>query len=91
MPMERLHGALALAIIFAGYHGFMIDARRGSPLAVVFGDDAMYLGSDALALAPFTRRICYLEEDEWAAISATVITRAQASRCQEITTRIRAN
>ncbi len=67
--MERLHGAFALAVIFAGRHDLMIGARRGSPLAVGFGDGEMYLGSDALALAPLTRRICYLEEDDWAALT----------------------
>lgn len=71
MAMERLQGAFALAVIFAGYHNLLIGARRGSPLAIGYGDGAMYLGSDALALAPFTRRICYLEEDDWVALSAT--------------------
>ncbi len=68
--MERLHGAFALAVIFAGRHDLMIGARRGSPLAVGYGDGEMYLGSDALSLASLTRRICYLEEDDWVAISA---------------------
>jgi len=71
MAMERLLGAFALAVIFAGHHDLLIGARRGSPLAIGYGDGAMYLGSDALALAPFTRRICYLEEDDWAAMSPT--------------------
>ena len=52
--MERLHGAFSLAIIFAGQPDLMIGARRGSPLAVGYGDGEMYLGSDALALAPLT-------------------------------------
>ncbi len=64
--LGRLEGAFALAIIFAGRHDLMIGARRGSPLAVGYGDGEMYLGSDALALAPFTNRICYLEEGDWA-------------------------
>src|SRR5262249_5114949 len=68
--MERLHGAFALAVIFAGRHDLMVGARRGSPLAVGFGDGEMYLGSDALYLASLTRRICYLEEDGWVVISA---------------------
>jgi glutamine---fructose-6-phosphate transaminase (isomerizing) len=68
--MERLHGAFALAVIFAGRHDLIIGARRGSPLAVGYGAGEMYLGSDALALAPLTRRICYLEEDDWVVISA---------------------
>src|SRR5262249_51697738 len=67
--MERLHGAFALAVIFAGRHDLLIGARRGSPLAVGFGDGEMYLGSDALALASLTRRICYLEEDDWAVLT----------------------
>ena len=69
--MERLHGAFALAVIFAGRHDLMVGARRGSPLAVGYGDGEMYLGSDALALAPLTDRISYLEEDDWVVISAT--------------------
>jgi glucosamine--fructose-6-phosphate aminotransferase (isomerizing) len=63
--LKRLEGAFALAIVFAGEHDLMIGARRGSPLAVGYGDGAMYLGSDAIALAPWTRRIAYLEEGDW--------------------------
>ncbi len=63
--LKRLEGAFALAIVFAGRHDLMIGARRGSPLAVGYGDGEMYLGSDALALAPLTDRICYLEEGDW--------------------------
>ncbi len=63
--LERLHGAFALAIVFAGEEELMIGARRGSPLAIGYGDGEMFLGSDALALAPLTRRICYLEEGDW--------------------------
>ncbi|MGE0116922.1 MAG: glutamine--fructose-6-phosphate transaminase (isomerizing) [Dongiaceae bacterium] len=68
--MDRLQGAFALAVIFAGRHDLMIGARRGSPLAVGYGDGEMYLGSDALTLASLTRRICYLEEDDWVVITA---------------------
>ena len=50
--MERLRGAFALVALFAGRHDILIGARRGSPLAVGYGDGEMYLGSDALALAP---------------------------------------
>jgi glucosamine--fructose-6-phosphate aminotransferase (isomerizing) len=67
--MARLKGAFALAIIFAGRHDLMIGARRGSPLVVGYGDGEMFLGSDALALAPLTQRICYLEEGDWAVVS----------------------
>src|SRR6266850_3810616 len=68
--MARLRGAFALAIIFGSRHDLMIGARRGSPLVVGYGDGEMFLGSDALALAPLTRQICYLEEDDWAVVRA---------------------
>ena len=67
--LPRLSGAFALAILFAGRHDLMIGARRGSPLAVGYGEGEMYLGSDALALAPLTQRIAYLEEDDWAVVT----------------------
>ncbi len=63
--LKRLEGAFALAIVFAGRHDLMIGARRGSPLAVGYGEGEMFLGSDALGLAPLTDRICYLEEGDW--------------------------
>jgi glucosamine--fructose-6-phosphate aminotransferase (isomerizing) len=69
--MERLRGAFSLAIIFAGRSDLMIGARRGSPLAVGYGEGEMYMGSDALALAPFTSRISYLEEDDWVVVTPT--------------------
>jgi glucosamine--fructose-6-phosphate aminotransferase (isomerizing) len=59
----RLHGAYALAMIFAG-HALMIGARHGAPLAVGYGEEEMFLGSDALALAPLTRRITYLQDGD---------------------------
>ncbi|MBT5050628.1 MAG: glutamine--fructose-6-phosphate transaminase (isomerizing) [Rhodospirillaceae bacterium] len=68
--LERLDGAFALAILFTGAEGLMISARRGSPLAIGYGDGEMYVGSDALALAPLTQQICYLEEGDWAEITA---------------------
>jgi glucosamine--fructose-6-phosphate aminotransferase (isomerizing) len=61
----RLEGAYALALIFSGHPELIIGARRGAPLAVGFGDDEMYLGSDALALAPLTRKIAYLNDGDW--------------------------
>jgi glucosamine--fructose-6-phosphate aminotransferase (isomerizing) len=67
--MQRLQGAFALAVIVAGRSDLMLGARRGSPLAVGFGDGEMFLGSDALALSSLTRRICYLEEDDWVVLS----------------------
>ena len=66
--LGRLEGAFALAILFAGHDDLMIGARRGSPLAIGYGEGEMYLGSDALALAPLTRSICYLEEGDWAEV-----------------------
>ncbi len=72
--LPRLEGAFAMAIVFAGETDLMIGARRGCPLAIGYGDGEMYFGSDALSLAPLTRRICYLEEGDWA-----VATRAGAT------------
>ncbi|MGE0626654.1 MAG: glutamine--fructose-6-phosphate transaminase (isomerizing), partial [Hyphomicrobiaceae bacterium] len=66
--LQRLTGAFALAIIFAGDNDLMIAARQGSPLAIGHGDGEMYLGSDAIALAPFTDTITYLEEGDWAVL-----------------------
>ena len=67
--LGRLEGAFALAIIFAGEHDLMIGARRGSPLVVGWGEGAMYLGSDALALASVTDRVSYLDEGDWVVLS----------------------
>jgi glucosamine--fructose-6-phosphate aminotransferase (isomerizing) len=66
--LARLHGAFALAIIFAGHDDLMIAARQGSPLAIGHGTGEMYLGSDAIALAPFTDAITYLDEGDWAVL-----------------------
>jgi glucosamine--fructose-6-phosphate aminotransferase (isomerizing) len=67
---RRLEGAFALVILFANHPDLLICARRGSPLAVGFGEGEMYLGSDSLALAPLTRRILYLNEGDWAIVRA---------------------
>ena len=67
--LGRLEGAFALAIMFAGQDDLLIGARRGSPLAVGHGDGEMYLGSDAIALAPFTNQITYLDEGDWVVLS----------------------
>ncbi|MCG8545147.1 MAG: glutamine--fructose-6-phosphate transaminase (isomerizing), partial [Alphaproteobacteria bacterium] len=64
-----LEGAFALVLIFSGRHDVMIGARQGSPLAIGYGDGEMYFGSDALALAPLTQKICYLEEGDWAVVT----------------------
>ena len=71
--LPELHGAFALAFLFEGEDDLMIAARRGSPLAIGWGDEEMFVGSDALALSPMTREITYLEEGDWA-----VLTRAGA-------------
>jgi glucosamine--fructose-6-phosphate aminotransferase (isomerizing) len=61
-----LEGAYAIALIIDGNNDEIIVARRGSPLAIGHGDGEMYLGSDAFALAPFTNRVCYLKDGDWA-------------------------
>lgn len=71
--VARLEGAFALAFLFEGEDDLMIAARKGSPLAIGHGDGEMFVGSDAIALAPLTDRITYLEEGDRA-----VITRAGA-------------
>ena len=63
--LKRLHGAFALAILFRSDPDLLIGARRGSPLVVGYGEGEMFLGSDAIALGPLTRRISYLEEGDW--------------------------
>ena len=63
--LPRLRGAFALAFLFEGEDDLLIGARQGAPLAVGYGDGEMYLGSDALALAPFTDEITYLEDGDW--------------------------
>ena len=67
--LPQLRGAFALAIAFKAYPDMLIGARLGSPLVVGFGDGETYLGSDALALAPLTQRITYLEEGDWVVIT----------------------
>ena len=67
--LKRLHGAFALAILFRCWPDMLIGARLGSPLVVGYGEDETYLGSDALALAPLTQKIAYLEEGDWVVIT----------------------
>jgi glutamine---fructose-6-phosphate transaminase (isomerizing) len=67
--LARLKGAFALAFLFAGEDDLMIAARLGSPLAIGFGDGEAFVGSDALALAPLTHRIAYLEEGDHAVLT----------------------
>lgn len=71
--LPRLRGAFALAFLFKGHDDLMIGARKGSPLAIGYGDGEMYLGSDAIALAPFTETISYLDDGDW-----VVLTRSSA-------------
>ena len=66
---RRLEGAYALALIFAGHPELMIGAQQGAPLAVGFGEGEMFLGSDALALAPLTGQIAYLQDGDWTVLS----------------------
>ena len=66
--LRRLEGAYALAMIFAGHPELIVGAQHGAPLAVGFGDDEMFVGSDALALAPLTRRIAYLQDGDWTVV-----------------------
>ena len=72
--LARLDGAFALCFLFEGEADLMVVARQGSPLAIGYGDGEMFVGSDALALAPMTDRVSYLEEGDWA-----VLTRAGAT------------
>jgi glucosamine--fructose-6-phosphate aminotransferase (isomerizing) len=67
--LPRLRGAFALGFLFAGESDLLIGARHGAPLAIGFGVGETYLGSDALALAPFTDAITYLEEGDWAILT----------------------
>lgn len=71
--LKQLEGAFALVFLFQGEEDLLIAARTGSPLAVGYGDGEMYLGSDAIALSPFTDAVAYLEDGDWA-----VLTRAGA-------------
>jgi glutamine---fructose-6-phosphate transaminase (isomerizing) len=67
--LPRLRGAFALAFLFTGEDDLLVGARKGSPLAIGYGDGEMYLGSDAIALAPFTDTISYLEDGDWAVLT----------------------
>ncbi len=69
--LKRLEGAFALALIFTDDPDLMIGARRGTPLALGYGDGEMYLASDAFALAPLTSRLCYLEDGDWVEVRHT--------------------
>jgi glucosamine--fructose-6-phosphate aminotransferase (isomerizing) len=72
--LKRLEGAFALAVLFAEEDDLIVAARRGSPLAIGHGNGEMYLGSDAIALAPFTDAITYLEDGDWAVVTRNSVT-----------------
>ncbi|MDB5561226.1 MAG: Glucosamine--fructose-6-phosphate aminotransferase [Hyphomicrobiales bacterium] len=67
--LKQLRGAFALAFLFKGEEKLLIAARRGAPLAIGYGETEMYLGSDAMALAPFTSKLSYLLDGDWAVLS----------------------
>ena len=71
--LGRMRGAFALVYLFKGEDNLLIGARQGAPLAVGQGDGEMFLGSDALALAPFTDRVAYLEEGDWVVVTRTSV------------------
>ena len=66
--LPRLHGAFAIAFLFADHPDVVIGARMGAPLTVGYGEGENYLGSDALALAPLTQKIAYLDEGDWVVV-----------------------
>ena len=88
--LARLHGAFALCFLFDGQDDLMIAARKGSPLAIGWGEGEMFVGSDAIALAPMTDRITYLEEGDWAVVTraGAEIFDAQNRRANRAETRI---
>jgi glucosamine--fructose-6-phosphate aminotransferase (isomerizing) len=71
--VRRLEGAFAIACLFAGHEDTLIGARKGSPLVIGLGDNEMFLGSDAIAVSPFTTRVIYLDEGDTAILSRTKI------------------
>ena len=87
--LPRLRGAFALAIAFKDHPDMLIGARLGSPLVVGFGDGETYLGSDALALAPLTQKISYLDEGDWVVVTrdgAQVFDKDNRPVTREVTT-----
>ncbi|HLV82909.1 MAG TPA: glutamine--fructose-6-phosphate transaminase (isomerizing) [Devosia sp.] len=72
--LKKLRGAFALAFMFHGREDLLIAARHGAPLAIGYGNGEMYLGSDAMAMAPFTSRLSYLEDGDWAVITHSGVT-----------------
>jgi len=87
--LPQLRGAFALAIAFREYPDMLIGARLGSPLVVGYGDGETYLGSDALALAPLTQKIAYLDEGDWVVVTrdgARIYDKDNSPVTREVTT-----
>jgi glutamine---fructose-6-phosphate transaminase (isomerizing) len=76
-----LQGAFSLGVVFADRPELIVGARRGSPLAIGYGDGEMFLGSDAMALAPYTTRVSYLDEDDWVTMTRDGATIFNHGRC----------
>ena len=68
--LKRLEGAFAVAFLFADYKDLLFGARKGSPLAIGYGENAFYIGSDAMALAPMTNKITYLDDGDWCILTS---------------------
>lgn len=77
--VRRLEGAFGIAVLFAGDEDILVGARKGSPLAVGLGDGEMFLGSDAIAVSPFTQRVMFLEEGDIAVLSRSKVKVLDAS------------
>ena len=73
LTVEKLRGSFALCFIFRGHENFMVATRRGSPLALGFGDRENFVSSDALSLSIFSKKVCYLEEGDFAKITSDVV------------------
>ncbi len=71
--LKRLEGAFAFAILFEDHDDLMVAARKGSPVAIGYGDSQVFVGSDATALAPFTNRVSYLEDGDWALLTRSSV------------------
>jgi glucosamine--fructose-6-phosphate aminotransferase (isomerizing) len=87
--LDQLLGAYALAVLIEGQDGLIMGARRGSPLVVGYGDGEMFIGSDALAVGPFTNRVCYLDEGDYVAIrhgGAEIFDQAGKAAVREVRT-----
>ena len=74
LTLKRLEGAFAIAVLFEGEENLMIGARKGSPLVIGVGDGEMFLGSDALAVGPFTNQVIYLDEGDWCVLHRNAYT-----------------